>query len=1001
MPKHLDVFISSTSIDLPEHREAVVDALLAIGLFPSGMEHWPTPADKNPVDFCYQKMQEAEIFIGIYAHRYGWRPDGSGSPSITEMEYDWAGELGIPRFCFIMDDDHPWPRSRMELDAQEELTAFKARVSENVRGTFTTPDDLAKQVLAALAPYAQKQNLSGLSPYLRHLHHEALQSGLLRTLNARTSDLTARGETVTVDQVYTPLDTRLAVPRADDGRVLWEAMEHTDREAIRAETRDNDTRPLSAMEAANHYERLVLLGDPGSGKSTFVKFLTLGLSGYLLDRRSDWLERLREQGWEHEALFPVQVTLREFAQDMGEPHEIGTAQSILGHLRRQLEQYGCGEEIDALQAAMRNGDVLLMLDGLDEVPSDKREAVRDAVADLMAAYPCRVLITCRILSYATPEWQIPGTDTVTLAPFDKDKIAHFIQAWYRAAEALGGISHELARARVADLTEAAQDPRLRDMATNPMLLTVMAIVHNHQGTLPEQTAKLYWECVEILMLRWRPENARHLREVLGFSNELDLHRILWHVAFYAHDTQGDKQGTADLRRGELLELVAEDHLQGNYALAQQFCDYVEEHAGLLIGRGGADDRGRVYAFPHRTFQEFLAGCHITDDMNYLDLFGEKARAGANWRQVLLLATGHWLFNRMDNNAPLLVAQELLTAEPHTVEDWRAVWLAGEMLLLMDLTMLQQRNVGRRVLEDARRRLVELIEQGALEPVERAAVGRVLAELGDPRPGVGVDDDGLPDIDWVEIPAGPFLMGSDKDKDPQAYDDEMPQHTVELPTFYISRYPITYAQFRAFVDDPQGFRDARWWEGLALPEDHNAAPGDQAFKFANHPRERVSWYDAVAFCRWLSWRLGGGWDLDAVDEWAVRLPTEAEWEKAARGTDGRVYPYGDAFDPNKGNTYETGIGRTSAVGLFPDGASPYGVLDMSGNVWEWCMTKWRGDYGKPEDNDPAGDARRVVRGGSWDYLQIDARAAYRSWVYPDYRIYNVGFRVVRPPSLKEH
>ena len=995
MPEHLDVFISSTSIDLPEHRQAVVDALLAIGLFPSGMEHWPTPADENPVDFCYQKMQKTEIFIGIYAHRYGWRPDGPGTPSITEKEYDWAGELEIPRFCFIMDDDHPWPRSRMELDAQEELAAFKERVSENVRGTFTTPDDLAKQVLAALAPYAQKQNLSGLSPYLRHLHYEALQSGLLRALNARTSDLTARGETVTVDQVYTPLDTDTAVPRADDGRILWEALGRTEREILRAaETHEGDTAPLSAMEAVSHYERLVLLGDPGSGKSTFVKFLTLGLTGYLLDRHSDWLERLREQGWEHEALFPVQVTLRDFAQDMGAPHEVGTAQSILGHLRRQLEQYGCGDEINALQAAMRNGDVLLMLDGLDEVPSDKRKAVRDAVADLMSAYPCRVLITCRVLSYTTPEWQIPAADTVTLAPFDEDKTTHFIQAWYRAAETLGGISQKLARARINDLTEAVRDPRLREMVKKPMLLTVMAIVHNHQGTLPEQTAKLYWDCVEILMLRWRPENARHLREVLGFSNELDLHRILWHVAFHAHDTQGDKEGPADLRRGELLELVAEDHLQGNYALAQQFCDYVEEHAGLLIGRGGVNDNRRVYTFPHRTFQEFLAGCYITDDMDYLTLFGEKARADGNWRQTLLLATGHWLFNRMDNNAPLLVAQELLTAEPHTAEDWRAVGLAGEMLLLMGLTRLQQRGVGRRVLEDARHRLAELVERGALPPVERAKVGRALAELGDPRPGVGLREDGLTDIDWVEIPAGPFLMGSDKEKDPQADDDEMPQHRVELRAFAISRYPITVAQFAPFVKG-DGYTNRRYWTeaGWAWKGDRTAPRywNNPRWHILNHPVVGVSWYEAHAYTQWLSVQLG-------VE---VRLPTEAEWEKAARGTDGRIYPYGDTFDAGKGNVDRTGIGRTSAVGLFPDGASPYGVLDMSGNVWEWCTTRWCDGYGEPEDNAPAGSAVRVLRGGSWRSPQYDARAAFRNGLNPRARYNLVGFRVVRSPSLKDH
>jgi hypothetical protein len=102
--------------------------------------------------------------------------------------------------------------------------------------------------------------------------------------------------------------------------------------------------------------------------------------------------------------------------------------------------------------------------------------------------------------------------------------------------------------------------------------------------------------------------------------------------------------------------------------------------------------------------------------------------------------------------------------------------------------------------------------------------------------------------------------------------------------------------------------------------------EQSFKFANHPRETVNWYQAMAFCRWLSWRLGGGYDLKKVSEWAVRLPTEFEWEKAARGTDGRIYPYKGDFDAKKGNTDDTGSGQTSAVGIFPNGASPYGVME---------------------------------------------------------------------------
>ncbi len=251
---------------------------------------------------------------------------------------------------------------------------------------------------------------------------------------------------------------------------------------------------------------------------------------------------------------------------------------------------------------------------------------------------------------------------------------------------------------------------------------------------------------------------------------------------------------------------------------------------------------------------------------------------------------------------------------------------------------------------------------------------------------------LPDIDWVEIPGGEFRYGDNSQRaaSPQKF---------SLPTFYISRYPVTYKQFQAFLDDPEGYANPQWFEGLAANDD-NRRMNEQYFKFSNHPRETVNWYQAIAFCRWLSWRLGGKFDLEKVADWAVRLPTEFEWEKAARGTDGRIYPYKGDYDPARGNTHDTGIGQTSAVGIFPNGASPYGVMDMSGNVWEWCLS----DYQKPEPDagkeNLRSNASRPLRGGSWNDNQDFARAVCRYYVNPYVRVNFTGFRVVSvvgPPS----
>ncbi len=999
MPERIDVFISSTSIDLPEYRTAVRDAILNLGLFPSGMEHWPVKGE-NPVDLCRDMVEQAEVYLGIYAHRYGWRPDGYDGKSITELEYDWAAEVRrndqpIPRLCFIMADSHPWPKDKMELDALDALNAFKARVKAHQVGFFTTPDNLKAQVIAALAPYAQRLNVRELIPYLRWLHNQSQKSGLLHVLTPR--DASALGRQVTVDQVYTPLDTL--------GIAIHIDSEELERSGIRlGEIRmkagdGSEVTPLSAMEAADLCPRLVLLGDPGSGKSTFVSFLALCLTGHALDPDAGWLARLEEQGWEQGEKLPVVVTLRDFAQDVPAGAD-SSARLLFDHIERQLGQWKLEAAFSSIRRALDEGRALVLLDGLDEVPPQKRALVRDTVADFMAR--ChddnRYLVTCRILSYANPDWHIPDTVSQTIAPFDKDKISHFIQAWYTALEAQGDIDPVTARARVADLKGSLGQYRLLEVAANPMLLTVMTVVHNHTGALPRESARLYEECVKLLMLRWRPHDARALIEELVVRED-DLYRLLWEIAYDAHDKQAEREGAADIPESAVLG-IARRRLGEDITKAALFCEYVEKRAGLLIGRGQDAYGLRVFTFPHRTFQEYLAGCHVANE-RFTRRLPELARRGAGWREALLLAVGQLVFNRGDIVTPLDALDHLCRAgwEAADDSDWQVVWLAGEMLGLIGLANAESDDVGREVLARVRGLLAQLVGEGHLPPVERAAAGRALGVIGDPRPGVGVITQNgvtLPDIAWSDpIPPGVYPIGHESESN-------NPPRQFELTYSYrLAKYPITYRQFQAFIDDREGFHDPRWWEGLADDEDrreNQSAPGDQAFKYWNHPRERVSWYDAIAFCRWLSWRLGGGYDLDDIGAWAVRLPTEQEWEIAARGKAGWLYPYGNDFDPAKGNTTETGIGQTSTVGLFANGASPFGVLDMSGNTWDWCVTVYDNPAADAAQENLHSDARRVLRGGSWYDSQLDARAVFRFGSPPNFRGNGFGYRVCLPPSL---
>ena len=240
------------------------------------------------------------------------------------------------------------------------------------------------------------------------------------------------------------------------------------------------------------------------------------------------------------------------------------------------------------------------------------------------------------------------------------------------------------------------------------------------------------------------------------------------------------------------------------------------------------------------------------------------------------------------------------------------------------------------------------------------------------------------------------MGSDKDVDNEADDDEQPQFECRLipEPYRIARYPVTVVQFGVFVE-AGGYTERRFWtdagwqwrddEGVTHPETNG-----EPFDLPNHPQVGVSWYEAVAYCNWLTEKL----------EFEVTIPTEAQWERAARHTDGRIYPWGNDYKPEWCNFDEAGIGTTSAVGIFPSDKAECGAMDMAGNVWEWCRSRWCENYQgyeaeAKELDGVEGDAARVLRGGCFNLYRRLVRCAYRHGGPPGSRGSRIGFRPAAP------
>jgi formylglycine-generating enzyme required for sulfatase activity len=340
----------------------------------------------------------------------------------------------------------------------------------------------------------------------------------------------------------------------------------------------------------------------------------------------------------------------------------------------------------------------------------------------------------------------------------------------------------------------------------------------------------------------------------------------------------------------------------------------------------------------------LAGCYLLTgrESERVERFRTHAAEGDRWGLVAQLGAAELLFNTPARDAErefFYLARDLLEDDLGAEPTQRAALWSGQMALLAGQERIERgagsSDRGQAYLRRLLPRMATLLDSELTAP-ERCQAGDVLGHFGDPR--FREDAWFLPRenlLGFVEIPEGSFPMGSNKARDPGAFETELPQHEVELPRYYMARYPVTVAQFRVFVE-----------ANGEQPDDVESLQG-----WSNHSVVEVSWHRARQYCAWLTEQLRT-WpgtpeplaSLLRAEGWEVSLPSEAEWEKAARGTDGPIYPWGHQPDPNRANYDATNIGTTSAVGCFPAGKSSYGMLDMSGNVWEWTRSLWGGGPG---------------------------------------------------------
>lgn len=684
------------------------------------------------------------------------------------------------------------------------------------------------------------------------------------------------------------------------------------------------------------------------------------------------------------------------------------------------------------------------------MPESLRGRVREAVLAVRERFrPAKILATCRVRSYGGA-FTLPGFTSHELAPFDEGQIRSFCAAWYRAQGNLGRLEGGKVDEGARHMAGQVLQPTLRDLAGNPLLLTTMAVIHTRKTQLPRGRAQVYEDAIQLLIRDWQQEKvgeglveSEELRELL--LDDSRLWPLLERLAYEAHRVGGtEREVAAGLPEGDLLALLKREHL-GSAALAEEFLGYADHRAGLLVGLGGAPGKPAAFGFVHRTFHEYLAGRYLTRGRNAVDRLFAHAAEGDLWSLAVELGGEALLHVDRNPQALLDVAFGLGKADERDTEQWRRAVLWGAKLAALAGRDTVERDRegpvdGALFLDDLRTQLVDLLGHG-LPPVERAEAGRALARLGDPRKEVLTVDA----MELCRVPAGRFVMGS-PEGDEEAWGDERPHHELDVPyEYWIGRYPVTQAQYWEFIEDG-GYREERFWAEARehgvwkggrikarFEEEPTAGPEryGEPWSLGNHPMVGVTWYEALAFCHWLTerWREKE-W---LPEDWEVRLPSEAEWEKAARGglelpasseprridgglreaAEGRLglvensastrrYPWCGDFSLERANTSESGIGTTSAVGCFPGGVGPYGCEELAGNVWEWTRSLFDDD---PYPDEPleraaresyASKEPRVLRGGGLLVGAGGARCSARRRLLPGPRYGGVGFRLLLSP-----
>jgi len=1031
------VFVSSTLCDDEAHRTTLLETIAPVGMVPVGIESVPEGAGTPTLEARRHQLESCDLVLVLVAWRYGQIHEGCDRSRI-ELEYQWAKDHGVPRLVLLIDEERPVvvtrdfddPQGRWVKQAQ--LQDFKARLMASEPTVPFAVESIGRIVthllhqwrtngastMAGAADWLQPRDAG--APEVEERGAEQEQEQREEQEQEQEQGEQEREEQEREEQERGAEQERAATPRKRSAKSsrrgsrkprarrsslrqlsrYLEAVEHDNTTAtmlgpatslptplhpddLRVKVRlspshaptrgegeeasgsgvDVEAEADAALELHEVFERaerrgcrvVTLVGPPGSGKSTHLRRVVLWLS-----RRS-----AKSLGLPLDTV-PVLLSLNEL------PPGVESLREAIAARLGQDERLGA-PLVDAL---LERDHLLVLVDGLDELGTDARREPIDHWLDqgLRELPEARFVVAHRPAEPgASPAWtsSMPVLE-VQLPPLDDTDARAIIDRWYGAMAPEGDTGRAEALRQAEALWAQLEAPEFRatrmfELTRNPLMLTVLCVVHHQRGRLPTRRVELYEQCLQVLVHQWCSRGALPRR-----FGEREARQVLQPLAHWLHEEHGrtnaEARSLARVIEPPLAEALGVDSVD-----AVGFLRAAGAGPGIVAARG--NDR---YGLLHPCLQEYLCARHLRSlshgDPAVLD--GLAVRFGDPWwREVTLslLALGEpplfealmrrvvrcpgfvahpdWAVECMREGVGSTVAPFVELLEEPPGEDrahWERQHAAAEVLEKIDPERLEA--------------LLPRLADHPFAPLRRRAgpaQGPGSVTRVSPRSGVVV----------VEIPAGPFSMGSHH-RERGRRGGEGPRHVVELPRFAIGKVPVTNEEYGHYLRLCPGARAPAYW-------------GDPRYDQPRQPVVGVSWHDAMAYCAWAG----------------LTLPTEAQWERAARGDTKTAYWSGR----KERDLHPVGwFAGNSGERLHPAGeleANPFGLYDVHGNVWEWCLDGF-GDYDghapRASDglrHDPSGSDNRVIRGGSFLHDASRARSAYRLNRHADDRVAYLGFRVV--------